>query len=177
MGEAKVGEAFVQHEFDEAIAIHRAIVEAEEQLSKTHPIPEARRAIKVELARDQRFLRQLEKLGKQHGASGKVEDVAASMKQLMEESAEKAHEAPSEAYEAHAVLVSLKRKQQDSAAAMLKIARALGDTEMRDAARDFGKETKAGAQELADQLAAFAVTIATPRGNGRRGATAATAAR
>ena len=93
MGEAKVGEAFVQHEFDEAIAIHRAIVEGEEHLSKTHPIPEAKRAIKAELAKDQRFLRQLEKLGKQHGASGKVEDVAASMKQLMEESAEKATEA------------------------------------------------------------------------------------
>ena len=177
MGEAKVGEAFVQHELDEAIAIHRVIVEAEDQLSKTHPLPEAKRAIKAELAKDQRFLRQLEKLGKQHGASGKVEDVAASMKHLMEKSAEKATEAPSEAYEAHAVLVSLKRKQQDSAAAMVKIAIALGDTGMRDAARDLGKETKAGAQELADQLAAFAVTIATPRTNGRRHATVATAAR
>lgn len=177
MGEAKVGEAFVQHEFDEAIAIHRAIVEAEEQLSKIHPIPEAKRAIKAELTRDQRFLRQLEELGQQHGASGMVEDVAGSMQQLMQETAEKATEAPSEAYEAHAVLVSLKRKQQDSAAAMLKIARALRDTEMRDAAREFSKATKAGAQELADQLAAFAVTIATPRTNGRRRATTATAAR
>jgi exoribonuclease R len=177
MGEAKVGQAFVRHEFDEAIAIHRVIVEAEEQLSKTHPMPEAKRAIKAELARDQRFLRQLEKLGKQHGASGKVEDVAASMKQLMEASAEKATQAPSEAYEAHAVLVSLKRKQQDSGAAMLKIARALKDTEMRDAAIDFSKETKAGAQELADQLAAFAVTIAAPRTNGRRGTATASTAR
>jgi hypothetical protein len=173
MGEAKVGEAFVQHEFDEAIAIHRVIVEAEEQLSKTHPIPEARRAIKAELAKDQRFLRQLEKLGKQHGASGKVEDVAGSMKQLMQDTGEKATDAPSEAYEAHAVLVSLKRKQQDSAAAMLKIARALKDTDMRDAARSFSRETKAGAQELADQLAAFAVTIAAPRTTRRRAASAA----
>lgn len=177
MGEAKVGGAFITHEFDESIAIHRAIVEAEEQLSRTHPMPEAKRAIKTELAKDQRFLRQLEKLGKQHGASGKVEDVAGSMKQLMQGTTEKATEAPSEAYEAHAVLVSLKRKQQDSAAAMLKIARALKDTEMRDAALEFGRETKAGAQELANQLAAFAVTIATPRTNGRRGATAVAAAR
>lgn len=168
MGEAKVGEAFVQHEFDEAIAIHRAIVEAEEQLSKTHPAPEAKRAIKAELAKDQRFLRQLEKLGMQHGASGKVEEVAGSMRQMMQETAEKATEAASEAYEAHAVLVSLKRKQQDSAAAMLKIARALKDSEMLDAARDFSRETKAGAQELANQLAAFAVTIAAPRTTARR---------
>ena len=50
MGEAKVGEAFITHEFDESIAIHRAIVEAEEQLSKSHPAPDAKRAIKAELA-------------------------------------------------------------------------------------------------------------------------------
>lgn len=163
MSEAKVGEAFVQHEFDEAIAIHRAIVEAEEQLSRSHPAPDAKRAIKFELAKDQRFLRQLEKLGARHGASGKVEEVAGSMQQLMQETTEKAGEAESEAYEAHAVLVSLKRKQQDSAAAMLKIARAMKDTELRDAALDFGKQMKAGAQALADQLAAFAVTIAAPQ--------------
>ena len=167
MGEAKVGEAFVTHEFDEAIAIHRAIVEAEEQLSKSHPAADAKRAIKAELTKDQRFLRQLEKLGAQHGASGKVEEVAGSMKQLMEETTEHATEAASEAYEAHAVLVSLKRKQQDSSAAMLKIARALKDTEMRDAAIDLAKATKAGAQELADQLAEFAVTIASSRANTR----------
>lgn len=168
MGEAKTGEAFVQHEFDEAIAIHRAIVEAEEQLSRSHPAAEAKRAIKAELAKDQRFLRQLEKLGAQHGASGKVEEVAGSMQQLMQETTEHATEAASEAYEAHAVLVSLKRKQQDSAAAMLRIARALKDTEMRDAARAFSREARAGAQELADQLAAFAVTIAAPRATARR---------
>lgn len=173
MGEAKVGKAFITHEFDESIAIHRAIVEAEEQLSQSHPAPAAKRAIKVELAKDQKFLRQLEKLGAKHGASGKVEEVAGSMKLLMEETTEHATEAASEAYEAHAVLVSLKRKQQDSAAAMLKIARALKDTEMRDAASAFGKSTKAGAQELADQLAAFAVTIATPRAAVRGSRTAA----
>ena len=173
MGEAKVGAAFITHEFDESIAIHRAIVEAEEQLSKSHPAPDAKRAIKAELAKDQKFLRQLEKLGAKHGASGKVEEVAGSMKQLMEETTEHATEAPSEAYEAHAVLLSLKRKQQDSAAAMLKIARALKDTEMRDAASEFGKATKAGAQELADLLATFAVTIATPKAAARRSSTAA----
>ena len=37
MGEAKVGEEFIKHEFDEAIAIQRAIVEAEKTLSTAHP--------------------------------------------------------------------------------------------------------------------------------------------
>ena len=44
----------------------------------------------------------------------------------MDETAQSAAEAPSESYEAHAVLINLKRKQQDSAAAMLKIARERG---------------------------------------------------
>jgi hypothetical protein len=174
MGEAKVGEEFVKHEFDEAIAIHRAIVAAEQQLSTAHPVPAAKRAIKSQLPKDERYLRQLEKLGAQHGATGKAEEVAGSMQQLMKETASKATEAQSEAYEAHAVLVSLKRKQQDSAAAMLKIARATKDTELRDAAREFGRETKAGAQELADELAAFAVLIAAPKSNGRSGRRAST---
>lgn len=79
----------------------------------------------------------------------------------MEETAGSAGEAPSEAYEAQAVLINLKRKQQDSAAAVVKIARELGDTELRDAALAMGKATKASAQTLADDLAAFAVEIAT----------------
>ena len=33
MGEAKTGEAFVKHEFDEAIAIQQVIVDAETKLS------------------------------------------------------------------------------------------------------------------------------------------------
>jgi hypothetical protein len=161
MGEAKVGEEFVKHEFDEAIAIHRAIVDAEQQLSKSHPVPGAKRAIESALAEDRKFLKQLEKLGKRHGATGEVEEVAGSMQQLMQQTVEKAASAESEAYEAHAVLVSLKRKQQDSGAAMLKIARAKKDTELRDAAREFTKATKTSAQTLADELAEFAVTIAT----------------
>ena len=81
----------------------------------------------------------------------------------MDETAQSAAEAPSESYEAHAVLINLKRKQQDSAAAMIKIAREQKDTDLRDAATEFGKATKASAQELADDLALFAVEIATMR--------------
>jgi len=160
MSEAKVGEEFVRHEFDEAIAIHRAIVEAEEILSARHPLPAAKRVIKSALTEDRGFLRQLEKLGAKHGASGKVEDVAGSMNELMRQTVEKAGEAESEAYEAHAVLVNAKRKQQDSGAAMIRIARARKDTELRDAATEFTKATKSSAQKLADELATFAVQIA-----------------
>jgi hypothetical protein len=168
MSEAKVGTEFITHELDEAIAIQRAIVKAGESLSQEHPSASAKRLIKQGLKADQRFLAQLEMLGRPWGATGKAEEVAGALDQLMTETSEKAAEAESEAYEAHAVLLNLKRKQQDSGAAMLKIARALKDTEMRDAAREFARETKAGAQELADELANFAVTIATKGGNGRQ---------
>ncbi len=168
MSEAKVGEEFITHELDEAIAIQRSIVTAEESLGRDHPRAEAKRLIQRSLKEDQKFLRQLETLGRKHGATGKVEEVAESMNELMTETSGKASEAASEAYEAHAVLLSLKRKQQDSGSAMLKIARAMKDTEMRDAAMAFQKATKASAQELADDLAAFAVAIATVgRANGR----------
>jgi hypothetical protein len=40
----------------------------------------------------------------------------------------------SEAYDGHAVLLNLKRKQQDSADAVIKIARDRKETELRDAA-------------------------------------------
>jgi len=164
MSEAKVGEEFIKHEFDEAIAIQRTIVDGGEQLAAAHPFPDAKKAIDQGLKQDRQFLAQLEKLGKEHGATGTVEDVAGGLKKLMEETAQKATEAESEAYEAHAVLLNLKRKQQDSAMAMLKIARAQKDTELRDAAQEFQKGTKESANELADQLAAFAVQIATENG-------------
>jgi hypothetical protein len=47
---------------------------------------------------------------------------------------------------------------------MLKIARALKDTEGRDAARAFEKDQKSSADQLADLLADFAVVIATAEG-------------
>jgi hypothetical protein len=161
MGEAKVGKEFITHELDEAIAIQQSIVTAEETLSRDHPRASAKRVIKQALGEDQRFLRQLRELGRPHGATGKVEEVAEALQELMTETSEKTSEAESEAYEAHAVLVNLKRKQQDSGAAMIKIARATKDTTMRDAAKAFAKATKTSAQELADELAEFAVAIAT----------------
>jgi hypothetical protein len=168
MGEAKVGPEFIKHELDEAIAVQRTIVQAEEQLSEAHPEADSKRAIERFLKQDQKFLQKLEQLGQEHGATGEVEEVAGGLQQLMQTTLETAAEAPSEAYEAHAVLLNLKRKQQDSAGAMLKIAREMKNTEMRDAASEFEKGTKESANELADQLAALAVKIATQDGAGAR---------
>src|SRR3954468_3696425 len=84
MAEAKVGEQFIKHELDEAIAIQRCIVQAEEQLGTSHPDPDAQRTIGRDLKQDQKFLQQLEKLGKPHGATGEVEEVAGGMQQLMQ---------------------------------------------------------------------------------------------
>ena len=163
MGEAKYGSEFVTHEFDEAIAIQQAIVDGAETLSTAHSRPESKRLIKTVLREDTKFLKELQRLGRKHDATGKLEGVALALKELMDETAQSAAEAPSESYEAHAVLINLKRKQQDSAAAMLKIARQQKDTDLRTAATEFGKATKASAQELANDLAKFAVEIATMR--------------
>src|SRR5688572_10176257 len=161
MSEAKYGDEFITHEFDEAIAIQQAIVEGAETLATAHSRTESKRLIKTALKEDQKFLKELQRLGRKHDASGKLEGVALALKEQMDESGQSAAEAPSESYEAHAVLINLKRKQQDSAAAMIKIAREQKDTDLRDAATEFGKATKASAQELADDLALFAVEIAT----------------
>jgi len=161
MAESKSGDEFVTHEFDEAIAVQRAIVAAETSLSESHPHAESKAAIAACLKQDRTFLRQLEQLGKEKSATGKVEDVAEGINELLESMVEKAGEAPSEAYEAHAVLLNAKRKQQDSAGGMLKIARALKDIEARDAAQAFAKAQKTSSDELATLLADFAVVIAT----------------
>ena len=88
------------------------------------------------LADDKAFLAELKTLGKPHGATGKIEDVAEGLKELMEETLETATKegADSDFYEAHAVLLNIKRKQMDSAGGMLEIARATKDTELRTAA-------------------------------------------
>ena len=162
MGEAKVGEAFITHEFDEAIAIQQCIVDTESALSTKHPVGSARTAIKVSLTEDRTFLRQLKTLGKQHDATGKVEDVAGGLKELMEETLETAttEGADSDFYEAHAVLLNLKRKQMDSAGGMLAIARDQKDAKLRTAATAFRKAQTASSKVLADELAAYAVKIA-----------------
>jgi len=161
MAEGKSGEEFVTHEYDEAIAVQRAIVAAETKLAEMHPHAGSREAILACLEDDQAFLDRLEALGKTKGATGEVEDVAEGINELLGSMVDKAGEAPSEAYEAHAVLLNAKRKQQDSAGGMLEISRALEDSEGRDAAQAFARAQKSSSDELATQLAEFAVVIAT----------------
>jgi hypothetical protein len=165
MGEAKVGEEFITHEYDEAIAVQQCIVEAETTLSTKHPVASAKAAIKSALAEDKTFLTQLKGLGKPHGATGKVEDVAAGLKDLMEEVLGTATKegADSDYYEAHAVLLNIKRKQMDSAGGMLEIAKATKDSALRTAATAFAKAQKASCQVLADELAGYAARIATAK--------------
>ena len=163
MGEAKTGEAFITHEYDEAIAVQQCIVDAETTLSTKHPLSSAKNAIKDALTQDKVFLTQLKALGKPHGATGKIEDVASGLTELMEETLETAvtDGADSDFYEAHAVLLNIKRKQMDSAGGMLEIARATKDSQLRTAATKFQKAQKASCQVLADELAAYAAQIAT----------------
>jgi hypothetical protein len=162
MGESKVGKEFIKHEFDEAIAIQQSIVDAESTLSKRHPESTAKRAIKSALAADEKYLQQLKTLGKQHDATGEVEDVAGGLTELMGMTLDKATTEgnDSDFYEAHAVLLNLKRKQWDSAGGMLAIARAQKNTKLRDAAKDFQAGQKVTSTALTKELAAFAVEIA-----------------
>jgi len=163
MGEPKVGDEFITHEYDEAIAVQQCIVEAETTLSTKHPVASSKNAIKAALTEDQDFLKQLKTLGKPHGATGKIEDVAEGLKSLMEEVLETAttEGADSDYYEAHAVLLNIKRKQMDSAGGMLEIARATKDTELKSAATAFAKSQKTSCRVLADELAGYAAKIAT----------------
>ena len=132
--------------------------------STTHPVATAKRAIKSALAADEKYLKQLQTLGKPHGATGEVEDVAGGLKELMESTLEKATTEgnDSDYYEAHAVLLNLKRKQWDSAGGMVAIARDQKDTKLRDAAKDFQAGQKVTSTALTKELAAYAVQIAAP---------------
>jgi hypothetical protein len=163
MGEPKTGEEFITHEYDEAIAVQQCIVDAETTLSTKHPVGSTKTAIKAALREDKDFLAQLKSLGKPHGATGKIEDVAEGLTSLMKETLETATSegADSDFYEAHAVLLNIKRKQMDSAGGMLEIARATKDTELRTASTAFAKAQKASCQVLADELASYAAKIAT----------------
>lgn len=155
------GTEFIKHEFDEAIAIQTTIVETGKALADKHPVAEVRRQLKTAGKTDARHLDQLRKFGEKYGAKGKREEVAEALSSLAEETRAKADSEESEAYEAHAVLLNLKRKQQDSADAVVKIAREEDNPELRDAAKQMKKEIKASADELGKSLADFAVQIAT----------------
>ena len=114
------------------------------------------------LKRDRSYLQELQTLGSKHGATGEVEDVAGGLKSLMEETLQTASSegADSDYYEAHAVLLNLKRKQMDSAGGMLKIARDQKDAKLRDAAKEFERAQKTTSKDLATELALYAVRIA-----------------
>jgi hypothetical protein len=155
------GTEFIKHEFDEAIAIQESIVDSGTKLSTAHPVAEVKKQLKAALKQDQQHLGKLQKLGEPFGAKGKLEEVAGALSSLASETAEKAGSEESEAYEAHAVLLNLKRKQQDSADALIKIGRDRKDTKMRDAATEMKKEIKVSADELAKSLSDFAVRIAS----------------
>jgi hypothetical protein len=160
VSDAKVGDEFITHEFDEAIAIQRGIVEAERALAGSHPVSDVKRELRSLHKEDERFLRELEDLGAEVGATGKVEEVAGSMTELMSTTLESAPEAESEAYEAHAVLLSLKRKQQDSGLAMIRIARDRRNAHLREAATRFERAQRLSAKALGASLAEFARRIA-----------------
>jgi hypothetical protein len=162
MGEAKTGDTFVKHEFDEAIAIQQCIVEAETSLATAHPVASAKTAIKKALVADKKYLQELQTLGRRHDATGKVEDVAGGMTELMKSTLEtaRAEGNDSDFYEAHAVLLNLKRKQWDSAGGMLAIARDQRDRKLRDAAKSFQAGQKETSTALTKELARYAVRIA-----------------
>ena len=155
------GTEFIKHEFDEAIAIQETICACGEALSRSHPVPEVRKQLEADLKVDQRHLKALQKFGQPYGAEGQREEVAEALSRLAEQTSQKADSEQSEAYEAHAVLLNLKRKQQDSADAVIKIARDRKETELRDAASEMRKEIKASADTLSKSLADFAVRIAS----------------
>jgi len=155
------GTEFIKHEFDEAIAIQQSIVESGRALTGVHPVPAVQKQLTTDLKLDEKHLAKLQKLGKPYGAEGKREEVAEALGTLADQTAQKAGTEESEAYEAHAVLLNLKRKQQDSADAIIKIARTKKNTELRDAATQMKKEIKASADGLAKSLSDFAVQIAT----------------
>jgi hypothetical protein len=155
------GTEFIKHEFDEAIAIQQSIVESGSTLSTSHPVAAVKRQIKSDLKTDREHLARLQQLGRPFGAAGKREEVAQSLGQLASETSKKAGDEESEAYEAHAVLLTLKRKQQDGADGLIKIARDRKETELRDAATKMKREIKSSADDLAKSLADFAVRIAS----------------
>jgi hypothetical protein len=155
------GTEFIKHEFDEAIAIQQSIVASGQALSSSHPVAAVKRQLAADLKVDRRHLADLQKFGKPYGAAGKREEVAEALGSLADETSKKAGTEESEAYEAHAVLLNLKRKQQDSADAVIKIARDRKETDLRDAATKMKKEIKASADGLGKSLADFAVRIAS----------------
>ncbi|HET7767664.1 MAG TPA: hypothetical protein VFN74_02745 [Chloroflexota bacterium] len=159
------GKPFIKHEFDEAIEIQKTIILAGEELAKAHPVAEARTALKELAPIAEQHLETLQSFGAHFNARGKKEDVVKGMENLMNKvltkAKEKGKEEESEAYEAHAVLLSLHRKQQDAAPAVIKIAEELGDKRLATAGRKMKRELDSSTKQLSELLSDFAVRIAT----------------
>ncbi len=159
------GREFIKHEFDEATAIQQCIVESGRELSAAHPVPAARTALQELQPIAEQHLETLQSFGATFGARGKKEEVVRGMEGLMKKvlasAKEKGKEEESEAYEAHAVLLSLFRKQQDSAPAIKKIATELGDRKLAAAAGTMKRELDAATKRLNELLGDFAVRIAS----------------
>jgi hypothetical protein len=170
VAEPKTGEAFLRHEFDEAIAIQAALVEATGTLIACHPDELSRSVLQAAAPHDASVLATLQQLGEQHGATGIQEEVAGSIVELLAATSSSAASAPSEAYEAHAVILSAKRKQADAAGAMRRIARDQGDVALHGIALAMEQRQKVDAAQLADALAGFAVTLASRPAGGETAA-------
>jgi len=161
MPEAKEGTEFIKHELDEAIAIQQSIIACGEKLAQDYPLEDARPQLQQMLRKDQEHLRKLQQLGKPFGASGEREEVAQAFEQLGSEVSQTATGGPdSEKYELHAVVLNMKRKQQDSATAMTKIAQKMGDRRLKDEFATMHKEIKASAEEMSRTLSRLATEIA-----------------
>jgi hypothetical protein len=86
------------------------------------------------------------------------------MDSLMQKTLRKAQEPQadeSEAYEAHAVLLTLARKQQDATVSLIKVAKEAGDQKLGRSARAMQHDLNSTTKQLADLLGAFAVRIAS----------------
>jgi hypothetical protein len=155
------GQEFIRHEFDEAIAVQQSIVDGAGELAQVHPLPDGKKQLQA-VARDaERWLKRLKKRGQQFGATGEKEDVAEAIDKLAKKTLKSARGGePSEVYEAQAVILNALRKQQDSAGAVVKIARSLKDKQMADEASEMQKATKSSADDLSKDLAKLAVVIA-----------------
>ena len=123
---------------------------------------EAKGLLKSAASDSKQWLAKLEKSGRKFGATGEAEEVAQGIIDLSTETLKKATESgeDSDYYEAHAVLLNAKRKQQDSAGSVIKIARAIKNPELAQEATDMQKDSKASADQLAQSLTQFAVRIA-----------------
>jgi hypothetical protein len=161
------GQAFIRHEFDEAIAVQQAIVHGAGELAQVHPLADGQKQLRTVARESERWLQRLQKRGQEFGATGKKEEVAGAIDELATTTMEHARTGtPSEVYEAQAVVLNAIRKQQDSAGSIVKIARSLKDREMASEAREMQKACKSAADELAKNLTELAVVIARDESGG-----------